>query len=147
MPEFHYESHDGLPEEESAIVDKGLGDFNDQAAPLHEVQALSCFVRDEHGHVIGGAIGRRWGQLCELQQLWVEAGHRGKGIGVSLVQQFEHHAVQKGCTSFYLETLSFQAPEFYKKLGYTVAFTRSGYPHGIGKYHMVKELRGAETAA
>ncbi len=85
MPEFRYESHDGLPEEESAIVDKGLGDFNVQAAPLHEVQALSCFVRDEAGHVIGGAIGRCWGQLCELQQLWVEASYRGKGLGVGLV--------------------------------------------------------------
>ncbi len=140
MPEFHYESHDCLPAEESAIVDRGLGDFNDQAAPLHEVQALSCFVRNEGGDIIGGATGRRWGQLCELQQLWVEASHRGMGLGIGLVQQFEQHAIEKGCTSFYLETLSFQAPEFYKKLGYTVAFAQSGYPHGIGKYHMVKEL-------
>jgi ribosomal protein S18 acetylase RimI-like enzyme len=147
VPEFLYEAHDGLPAEESAIVDRGLDEFNGQAAPLHEVQALSCFVRDEDGHVIGGAIGRRWGQLCELQQLWVEASHRGKGLGVGLVREFERRATEKGCISFYLETLSFQAPEFYKKLGYTVAFTRSGYPHGIGKYHMLKQLGSAETAA
>jgi ribosomal protein S18 acetylase RimI-like enzyme len=147
VSEFRYESHDGVPAEEGAIVDKGLGDFNDQAAPLHEVQSLSCFVRDERGQVIGGAVGRRWGQLCELQQLWVEAGYRGSGLGTRLVQEFERLASERGCTSFYLETLSFQAPEFYKKLGYRVAFARSGYPHGIGKYHMVKEPGGAETAA
>ena len=146
MPTFRYESHDGLPEQESAIVDKGLGDFNDQAAPLHEVQPLSCFVRDDGGTVIGGAIGRRWGRLCELQQLWVEASHRGQGLGAGLVQAFEHQARQHGCTSFYLETLSFQAPDFYRKLGYTVAFARSGYPHGIGKYHMAKEFGSADAA-
>ena len=147
MPDFRYEAHDGLPTEESAIVDEGLSEFNDQAAPLHEVQPLSCFVRDELGQVVGGAIGRRWGELCELQQLWVDASHRGMGLGLRLVQEFERHALQKGCKSFYLETLSFQAPEFYKKLGYKVALERSGYPHGIGKYHMVKELGAAETAA
>ena len=147
MPDFRYEVHDGLPVEECAIVDKGLDEFNNQAAPLHEVQSLSCFVRNGLGQVVGGAIGRRWGELCELQQLWVEAGHRGSGLGMHLVQEFERHASLKGCKSFYLETLSFQAPEFYKKLGYRVAFARSGYPHGIGKYHMVKELGGAETAA
>jgi len=147
VTEFRYESHDGLPADECAVVDKGLGDFNDQAAPLHEVQPLSCFVRNESGQVVGGAIGRRWGELCELQQLWVEAGLRGKGLGAALVREFERQASLKGCQSFYLETLSFQAPEFYKKLGYRVALERSGYPHGIGKYHMVKEPGGAEAAA
>jgi ribosomal protein S18 acetylase RimI-like enzyme len=145
--DFRYEVHDEVPAEEGAIVDKGLGDFNDQAAPLHEVQALSCFVRDELGRVVGGAIGRRWGELCELQQLWVEASQRGKGLGARLVQEFERHASARGCKSFYLETLSFQAPEFYKKLGYRVALARSGYPHGIGKYHMVKESTVAAGAA
>jgi ribosomal protein S18 acetylase RimI-like enzyme len=134
-----------MPADESAIVDKGLGEFNDQAAPLHEVRTLSCFVRDEDGRVIGGVIGRRWGQLCELQQLWVEAGHRGRGLGVGLVREFERHAVRKGCTSLCLETLSFQAPDFYLKLGYTIAFTMRGYPHDIRKYQMVKELGSVET--
>ena len=142
MPHFRIDSHDGLPADECAIVDRGLGEFNDQAAPLHEVQPLSCFVRDGAGRVVGGAIGRRWGELCELQQLWVDAAHRGQGLGVRLVAEFERHAARKGCRSFYLETLSFQAPEFYRKLGYRVAFARSGYPHGIDKYHMVKELDG-----
>ncbi len=147
MPEFRYEAHDGLPPEETALVDRGLDAYNAQAAPLHEVQPLSCFVRDASGLVVGGAIGRRWGALCELQQLWVDAGHRGKGLGSRLVQTFEQHAVRRGCRSFYLETLSFQAPAFYRKLGYSVVFSRSGYPHGIGKYHMAKVLADEDPAA
>ncbi len=145
MPSILYVAQDGLPPE-SEIVDKGLGEFNDRAAPLHEVQALSCFAREEGGKVVGGALGRRWGGLCELQQLWVDESHRSAGLGTRLVQEFERHAVRAGCKSFYLETLSFQAPEFYKKLGYRVVLVRSGYPHDIVKYHMVKELSGAEAA-
>lgn len=143
MAPLSIETHDGHPPEAAAVVDQGLGDFNDQAAPLHEVQRLSCFVRDDEGRVVGGALGRRWGRLCELQQLWVSDAHRGQGLGTRLVQAFERHAADRGCTSFYLETLSFQAPAFYEKLGYRVLLSREGYPHGIGKYHMGKDTAAA----
>ena len=53
------------------------------------------------------------------------------------------HAAGKGCTSFYLETLSFQAPGFYRSLGYAAAFERPQFPHGIVKYYMLKELGSA----
>jgi ribosomal protein S18 acetylase RimI-like enzyme len=140
MPTFHFDSHDSLPTDATAIVEHGLSEFSNHAAPLHEVQPLSCFVRDASGQVIGGAIGRRWGGLCELQQLWVAESHRGLGLGRSLVGEFERHAASRGCRSLYLETLSYQAPDFYRKLGYTVAWTNTNYPHGILKYYMVKEI-------
>ena len=41
---------------EGAIVDTGLGDFNDAAAPLHEVRRLSCFARVPGGEVQKGKI-------------------------------------------------------------------------------------------
>jgi len=136
--------HDDHPKDEAAIVDQGLGDYNDEAAPLHEVRYLSCFARTDSGKVIGGAVGRWWGEACELQQLWVEAAERKKGLGTRLIQDFEAHARSHGCTSVYLETFSFQALHLYRLLGYEVEYERGGYPHGILKYHMVKRL-GRET--
>lgn len=147
MPQFRYDVQDGHPADATAIVDRGLDDFNNQAAPLHEVQLISCFVRDEADRVVGGAVGRWWGRLCELQQLWIDARYRGQGLGAQLVREFERRAAEKGCTSFYLETLSFQAPKFYEGLGYRAAFVRTQYPHGIAKYYMVKELGGGGAAA
>jgi len=97
-------------------------------------------VGDEGGRVVGDAIGSSWGELYELQQLWVEAGHSSNGLGIHLLQEFESHAAQMSCKSFYLETLNFQVPEFYMMLGYSVAFTCSGYPHATGKFYMVKDL-------
>jgi GNAT superfamily N-acetyltransferase len=131
-------AHDGHPPDEATLIDAGLGDANAAAAALHEVQALSCFARTGTEQVVGGAIGRRWGSCCELQQLWVAAPHRRKGIGSSLVRAFEAHARTHGCSCFYLETFSFQAPELYRSLGYQVAYAHGVYPHGIVKYVMVK---------
>lgn len=138
--------HDDLPPE-AAIVDEGLGDSNDAAAPLREVKPLSCFAHDASGRVIGGAVGRRWGECCELQQLWVAAGHRRQGIGAQLVRIFEAHAQARGCTTFYLETYSFQAPGLYRSLGYEIAHALDVYPHGIVRYLMVKRPAPRTAAA
>ena len=138
-------THDRCQSEESAIVDSGIGESNDAAAPLHEVQPISCFARSDLDCVIGGAIGRRWGECCELQQLWVEPSHRRQGIGKDLLLAFEEHARRHGCTSIFLETFSFQTPGLYQSRGYHVEYERRGYPHGIVKYHMGKQISRGET--
>jgi ribosomal protein S18 acetylase RimI-like enzyme len=143
---YSIDTHDSLPAQEAQTIDEGLGEANDLAAPLHEVQPLSCFAKDEQGQVIGGAIGRRWGTCCELQQLWVKPAHRRLGLGAKLVRAFETRATEHGCTHFYLETFNFQAPGFYASLGYTVAHEHSVYPHGITKLLMVKQSAGAKGA-
>lgn len=137
-------THDSHPEAESALVDRGLGQANAAAAPLHEVQPLACFARTEAGQVIGGAIGRWWGHCCEVQQLWVEPAHRKQGIGTELLQAFEARGRQHGCSIFYLETFNFQAPRLYQSLGYTVVYEHKVYPHAIVKYVMVKHVPGRQ---
>lgn len=135
-----FDLHDGtLPADAAAVVDQGLGEHNDAAAPLHEVRALGCFVRDGDGRVIGGAVGRRWGEAAELQQLWVQPDQRGRGLGAELVRRFEAAAVARGCRFFYLETFSFQAPGLYRALGYETVAT-APFPHGIVKHLMHKHL-------
>lgn len=147
MAAISFSTRDSYQPDETALIDAGLSDANDAAAPLHEVQPISCFARTASGQVIGGAIGRRWGSCCELQQLWVEPAHRRRGLGTQLVQSFEAHARKRRCTSLCLETFNFQAPELYQAIGYAVAFENSVYPHGVIKYVMVKHVGSNETAA
>lgn len=132
--------HDGLPEGPARTVDEGLGAANDAAASLHEVQALSVFAHGPGGEVLGGAVGRTWGECAELQQLWVDPAHRRQGLGARLVQAFEGRAVARGCLKVYLETYSFQAPALYRGLGYGVVLELSGYAPGIVKYTMLRQL-------
>ena len=40
----------------------------------------------------------------------------------------------------YLDTFSFQAPEFYRCCGYRAAARIDGFPDAIGKFLMVKRL-------
>jgi GNAT superfamily N-acetyltransferase len=126
--------------DEAHAVDQGLEEANAMAAPLHEMQHLSCIANDDEGSLLGGALGRWWGQRCELQQLWVAPEKRGSGIGSLLVAEFERLARERGCESVYLETFSFQAPDFYRRRGYVSQFEHTGFPHGISKFLMQKHL-------
>jgi GNAT superfamily N-acetyltransferase len=147
MPTFSISGHDGLlPSTEASVVDEGLGEFNEKAAPLHEVKPLSCFAKDSVGTVIGGAVGRRWGACAELQQLRVHESRRRCGIGTELLCSFEEQARLFGCESVFLETFTFQAPALYLSNGYRVAYENKAFPHAIAKFHMYKNLGSSKSA-
>src|SRR5688572_21268460 len=92
--------HDELPQELWRVVDTGLAEFNEQAAPLQDVQSLSAFARLVNGEVVGGALGRTWGTCCELRQLWVHPEYRRRGLGARLIRKFETRAEERGCKTF-----------------------------------------------
>jgi len=136
-----YSVHDEAMRADADVVDTGIGEYNDAAAPLHQVQPLQAFARSASGEVIGGAVGRTWGTCCELLQLWVHEGYRRQGIATRIMEDFERRAVERGCRTFYLETFSFQAPAFYRALGYVSESSIEGYAPGIARFAMVKRLR------
>jgi len=133
-----FSTTDTPSEDKLLAVDTGLDQHNYAVAPLTEVSQLAAFATDEVGTVVGGAVGRTWGQCCELLQLWVAPQHRSHGVGSRLLQEFEAHARTRGCSTFYLTTLSYQAPEFYRKHGYGVLAHIAGYPNGIVKFLMLR---------
>jgi GNAT superfamily N-acetyltransferase len=136
----HDAATEALPADGVQAVDDGIGEFNDAAAPLHEVVALAVFARDAAGRPVGGAVGRRWGTAVELQQLWLPAELRGQGRGRELLRAFEDQARAAGCTTAFLETFSFQAPEFYERCGWTREHANRAFPHGIVKWTMQRRL-------
>jgi len=135
-----YADFDVPPPDLMQAVDDGLERYNQQAAPLADVRPLGSFASDPGGRVIGGAVGRTWGGCCELLQLWVDTDHRRRGVATRLLRQFEARARSRGCNVFYLTTLSFQAPGFYRKHGYASLGEIRGYPNDIAKFLMIKEL-------
>ena len=123
-----------------SVVDQGLGAFNEAAAPLHEVQPLACSAEVEGHGVVGGAVGRLWSGCVELQQLWISESLRGRGLGRQLLKAFEQLAIQRGAQSVFLDTFSFQAPQFYERQGYLCESTNLHYPYGIRKHRYIKLL-------
>jgi GNAT superfamily N-acetyltransferase len=143
MNQIVWEATDSPAAVDSAVVDGGLEMANRAAAGLATVRPLACYARLASGELIGGAVARTWGECCELRQLWVMPQHRRRGIGRKLVEMVEHQALHRGCTVLYLETFSFQVPQLYLSVGFEVACEFRGFPDGIIKYVLRKDLGSA----
>jgi N-acetylglutamate synthase-like GNAT family acetyltransferase len=123
-----------------APIDRGLHAYNQRSADLALIRRFACYARDAEGTLVGGALARWWGTACELQQIWVDEALRRRGIGASLMRKVEATASERGCLLLYLDTFSFQAPEFYYRLGYETACQFDGFPDGGSKFILRKSL-------
>lgn len=78
----------------------------------------ACF-HDTSGELMGGIYGTLSGSWLYIDTLWLHESQRGKGMGVQLMQCIEQAAVSCGVTRAFLGTATYQAPQFYQRLGYT----------------------------
>ncbi|WP_026771641.1 GNAT family N-acetyltransferase [Sediminibacillus halophilus] len=100
-----------------------------------------CFlVSSDNGDIIGGITGTMYWQHLHIDFLWVDEYHRAKGYGAQLLKQAEKLAVEKRCRLIFLDTFSFQAPEFYQKQGYRVFGVLEDHPQGFNQYFLQKRL-------
>jgi GNAT superfamily N-acetyltransferase len=126
--------------EDIQSVINGLDEFNESIVGKDNHKALNLIIKDESGKIIAGLIGGTyWGWLY-VDRLWVDKSYRKKGIGKSLLEKAENEAKRRGCLNAHLDTMSFQALEFYKKQGYIVKCEIEDIPRGYSKYHLIKQL-------
>ena len=90
---------------------------------------------DEIWGILTGSIAFSW---FHVERLVVDPGKRGKGIGSALLTAAEEIAVQQKLAGVYLDTMSFQAPEFYIKHGYRVVGRIDGIPPGHARIYLSK---------
>jgi ribosomal protein S18 acetylase RimI-like enzyme len=74
-----------------------------------------------------------------IDDLWVDQQHRGQGYGRKLIELLEEKFQDKGFNNINLVTSEFQAPDFYRKCGFTQEFTRVNKQNPkLTKYSFVK---------
>lgn len=102
------------------VLPRMLEAFNEQRWPAHQPwQPLAVFVRDT-GQIVAGLSGETYAGWLFVRFFWVAEHLRGQKVGTALLQAAETRAIERGCHSVWLDTFSFQAPGFYRKLGYEV---------------------------
>ena len=129
-----------------AFLEERLYEFNVQATGIADGKLFALFLRGAEGAVIGGAYGWSWGGTCHLRYLFIPPETRGQGQGTRVIQAIEAEARARGCGRILLETHDFQAPEFYRRLGFAVTGAVEGYPSGHSLLTMVKLLSAPSSA-
>ena len=131
---------DPTPTEIGYLEDR-LYEFNAKATGIDDGLGLAVFGRDAHGEIAAGLCGHTWGGCCEIRQVWVDEKDRGHGIGRRLLEMAEAEARRRTCVQIVLATHSFQAPGFYRKLGFEIVDRLAGYPRGHELLRLRKVLR------
>jgi ribosomal protein S18 acetylase RimI-like enzyme len=57
----------------------------------------------------------------------------------------EREARKRGASRMLLETHSFQAPDFYRRLGFRIVGAFTGYPRGHRQLFLQKRLRNTRS--
>jgi GNAT superfamily N-acetyltransferase len=123
------------------LLEDRIIEYNVTQTGRDDGQELAIFLRDESNQIVAGIHGWTWAGWLELRYLWVQPELRGMGRGRQLLLAAEQEAVARGCEQVLLDTFSFQAPDFYRKLGYEVFGTLEGFPRAHQRYFLTKRLR------
>jgi GNAT superfamily N-acetyltransferase len=138
----HNETIEEAPSEaDVSFVAEQIAAYNVAATGYGDYRPLAVFARDEGGAIIAGLTGFTWGGTLKIEYIWVHEDLRGRGYGARLVQAAEREAVARGCRQAVLDTHSFQAPDFYPKLGYVRCGLTEDWPLGHQQAYFQKRLR------
>lgn len=125
---------------EIEFVNNALEKFNNMHVGPDNHLLLNIVEYDENQNVIAGILGGTYWGWLHIDILWVDENFRSKKIGSRILIAAENEAKKRGCHSVHVDTMSWQAPEFYKKHGYELISELDNIPNGYKKFHFIKRL-------
>ena len=75
-------------------------------------------LEDGSGAAVGGLQAFATIRNLVLEAIWIDERYRGRGHGRRLLLEAERIAKEAGCCAVSARCLSFQAPGFFRQLGY-----------------------------
>ena len=116
----------------------GVRRFNKATVGDSGMQPLAVTARDPDGRLLGGVAGKTAYRQFLIDVVWVDDSMRGQGLGAQLMQQAEAVARARGCIAAQVDTLSFQAPGFYQRLGFEIVGTVPDCPAPYARHFLFK---------
>ncbi|AXF24601.1 GNAT family N-acetyltransferase [Burkholderia pyrrocinia] len=123
------------------LISSKLNEYNNTMTNRPDNTALDIYVTDPAtGEIVGGLTGRTSLGLFFIDLFYLPESLRGGGFGSRLLREAEAEAKRRGCARAVLYTISFQAPDFYRKQGYETFGEVPCEPEGTARVFMVKML-------
>ena len=125
--------------ETNRAVLKGLWSYNTEKLGKHRHKRFAVSLREKNV-IVGGVTGEVWINVLFIQMFWIEARLRRKDYGTRLIAAIEDAARKFGAVRAYVDTMSFQAPGFYRSCGYREFGSIDGYPQDTTRHWFTKKL-------
>ncbi|CEG57197.1 GNAT family N-acetyltransferase [Legionella fallonii] len=122
------------------VLSTGIMNHAKQAKDQEPLDFFAFFIRDNQNTILGGCNGCNLYGCLYIDQLWVSETLRHKGLGTKLIQAAEDFGKEKGCTFATVNTMDWEALDFYKNLGFEIEFERHGFVKNSVFYFLKKPL-------
>ena len=104
-------------------------------------EEVCLFLKDDDGTVRGGILSEICWNWLEIHTFMIDEDLRKSGYGTKLITELEKIALEKECDFIKVDTLSFQALDFYKKNGYQVFGSLDNVGREFKHYYLKKDLK------
>ena len=131
---------DNPTEQDIEEVHSKLKQYNRSKREYSKAIPIGVFYEEINGQKAAGLTGEIFGNWLCIRYLWVSEELRRQGIGSRLLKSAENEAVLRGASYAFVDTFSFQAPEFYTKHGYVQVFKLFDYPYTSSRYYYIQRL-------
>jgi ribosomal protein S18 acetylase RimI-like enzyme len=118
----------------------GLMRYNTEKMGKQKYRRFAVSLKDK-GKVVGGIVGEVWMTVLFIQLFWIDERFRAKGHGRALIKAIEEQARLFGAVRSYVDTMSVQAPGFYRSCGYKAFGEIDGYQGGVTRHWFTKTLQ------
>jgi GNAT superfamily N-acetyltransferase len=126
--------------DEVAALEERLYRYSVAVTGFQDGQWLALFVRGAAGDIMAGLHGWTWAGTGFVKTLWVRQNLRRQGLGARLLHAAEQEVARRGCREMQLDTHAYQAPGFYRRLGYEQIGDLPGWPAGSRRFFFRKAL-------
>lgn len=110
-----------------------------------EGEEMAFALSDDDGVIAGGLLGYWRDQWLFVASLSVREDLRGHGFGKALMNQAERWVRLRSGRGIWLDSYGFQAPEFYRRLGYEEMGRLPNYLPGSDRIWFVRRFDAGDT--
>lgn len=131
---------DGSEDRIGGFINREFTVFGEESGVVLNYDEFCFVAEDDEGQILGAITGRAYYNEVHIGDLIIGKVFRKSGLGSRLVEAVENEYKGRGYEKITLTTFGFQAPEFYKKLGYEIEFIRKDREPKLCKYFLAKAI-------
>lgn len=125
--------------EETDFIASKIKHYNESHGAKKD-RDFNFIIKDDSGNIISGIVGCIFFHIAYIDYVWTNEKYRKKGLATKLLKKVENLAKKNNCKYIMLKAMDYQAPAFYKKHGFDMAFELEGCEKDYKLYTFVKKI-------
>ena len=137
---YRFEYQQEPIKEDEQVLFEGINDEAVLKKKMNRINSFGIFIKDIQGFVLGGLNGVTYYGCLYIDMLWLKDELRYQGFGKKLMIEAEKIGLEHQCLFATVNTMDWEALEFYQKIDYEIEFVREGYVKESKMYMLRKKL-------